>query len=448
MNNRIPRRTLVRLVSYAAAFLLILSALTIINVRRADAAELKLEYQYLKNVDDLSTHMQNVDSTLLKAMYSGSSSTLTSLSSKIWRDTGFAKECLTGLPISYLNLENTYKFLSQLGDYTQSLSGKMERGGTITAEERDNLVKFKEYSDQFLQEILAVQDGIKTGSISLAEVNSDIASQNADITAASFGDGFQEFESGFTAYPSLIYDGPFSDNAMKKEPEMTKSAPEVTEAQALAAANQALPEPRDLKKDHEAEGTMPAYCFSDGTATIGVTKNGGYINYIIIGREIDGQVLGTEDGIKHADDFLQKMKITDMKRTYHEISGGIMTINYAAVQGENTLYTDLIKVSVAMDNGEIVRFDARGYLTNHKERTDLTPALTRETAQREISSLLTVEKSSLCVIPSEGTEELFCYEFKCKTTANEDVLVYVNAKTGREEQILILYQHENGSLTI
>ena len=41
-----------------------------------------------------------------------------------------------------------------------------------------------------------------------------------------------------------------------------------------------------------------------------------------------------------------------------------------------------------------------------------------------------------------------CYELKCSDEKGREVKIYINADTGREEQILILMIDENGTLTI
>ena len=89
MQKTFSRRGIVRVVSFAAALILGLSFFCYTNLKRAQKAELQLEYQYLKNIDDLTTHMDNIDNTLLKLLYSGSPTTMTPLASKLWRETGF-----------------------------------------------------------------------------------------------------------------------------------------------------------------------------------------------------------------------------------------------------------------------------------------------------------------------------------------------------------------------
>lgn len=443
-------RTIVRITSFAIAILAVLSIFGFTNWKRAQAAERKLEYQYLKSIDDLGNYLDNIQNALTKTMYAGTEQTMTNLTSKLWRESGFAKECLAALPISTLNLEATYKYLSQLGDYAVSLSKKMSSGGTITEEERQNLVQMKEYASEFLQQVLITQDAIRTGSISFQEVSDDakgvVAATN---TNSHFSDGFAEFEEGFTSYPTLIYDGPFSDHILQKEPEMIKNLPEISKEEARQYAAKACGlSAEQLQDDTDEEGNMPSYCFTGENINLAVTKKGGLLSYYIKNRTVETQEKSAEECIYIAESYLETLGIPTMKYTYYEIDNNVITVNFAHVEGDVTCYTDLAKVSVAMDNAEIVRYDARGYITNHLTRTDLIPKISREEAQQSLSPMLNVKQVQTVLIPSEGLNEVLTYEFDCYSEQDEHVLVYINAETGQEQQILILYTDENGTLTL
>ena len=124
--------------------------------------------------------------------------------------------------------------------------------------------------------------------------------------------------------------------------------------------------------------------------------------------------LDSQGAIQKAQEYLENRGITSMKESYYSTSGGVCTINFAYQQGSVTCYTDLIKVGVALDNGEVVMFDARGYLMNHQDRALSSAALTKEQAQEKLSPYLTVQSASVALIPSDVGEENLCYEFLCK----------------------------------
>ena len=91
--------------------------------------------------------------------------------------------------------------------------------------------------------------------------------------------------------------------------------------------------------------------------------------------------------------------------------------------------------------------DARGYLVNHHDRTLQSPSITAEQAQQSLSDILTVDNTRLALIPTSGQNEVCVYEFLCTSPTEDRILSYINTQTGAEEQILILMQTPNGTLT-
>ena len=136
-----------------------------------------------------------------------------------------------------------------------------------------------------------------------------------------------------------------------------------------------------------------------------------------------------------------------MKETYYLKQQGILTINYAYEQNGVTMYPDLIKVKVALDNGEILGVETTGYLNSHEERTLPKVKITKEEAAKTINKNLEINATSLAIIPTEFKTELLCWEFKGKVDDTE-FLVYINAETGREEDILVIQNTPEGTLTM
>ena len=136
-----------------------------------------------------------------------------------------------------------------------------------------------------------------------------------------------------------------------------------------------------------------------------------------------------------------------MQESYYEKANGIATINFAYTQSNIICYSDLIKVKVALDNGEIVGFESHGYLMNHKHRTLPTPTLTAQQAKERVNRHLSIDTVQLTLIPKDSNREVLCFE--CKGNYNgHNFLIYINAENGREEQILMLIESEDGILTI
>ena len=193
---------------------------------------------------------------------------------------------------------------------------------------------------------------------------------------------------------------------------------------------------------------MSSYTFSseeDGVV-ISITKRGGYLSYMLGSSYAGVSKLSAEEAIERGVEYLESHGINNMKESYYSINDGICTVNYAYVQNGVICYPDLIKVSVAMDTGKVISVDARGYLVNHFARTDVNPVLTSENAAKSLSPYLTVKDVKTAVIPTDSGKEVLCYEFWCEGTGNEELLVYINAATGEEENIFFLLYSDNGIL--
>ena len=448
--NTISRRGLVRIISFITALVIVLAALSLVSYNRAKSAELKLEYSYLRAVENLNDHMSSIDSTLTKGKYATTAAMLESLANKLKSDTQGAKDNISQLPLEALNLEHTYQFLSQLGEYALSLSHKVSKGEQITEEELNNMETLEQYCKSLREQVMILEDSVQAGTVSFREITKQLSSEDlSNIQSVQVMDGFKEYEEDFSSFPSLIYDGPFSDHLMQKKSEMLKGVSDVTRAEARKTAAKVAQMRADLMEDAgDDNGIMPTYNFMSESASVSVTKAGGMPVYLLKNRNVDDIKISKENAVKLARQYLTTIGIGSLTESYYEIAGNIITVNFAYLQNDITVYADLIKVSVAMDNGEILGFDARGYLTNHTDRNIASPKISLDAARKNVSPKLTIKKEKMAIIPSTSLTEKLCYEFLCTGQDGENILVYINADTGAEEEILILLIDENGTLTI
>jgi len=126
----------------------------------------------------------------------------------------------------------------------------------------------------------------------------------------------------------------------------------------------------------------------------------------------------------------------------------ILLVNFASTDGDYICYPDLVKAEIALDTGEIVGFEAAGYIINHSQRSLPQCAITYERAREMVSPALSVISENLCIIPTSGKSEVCCYELKCENERGDHYLVYVNTQTGEQEKIIRLIESESGTLTM
>ena len=163
-------------------------------------------------------------------------------------------------------------------------------------------------------------------------------------------------------------------------------------------------------------------------------------------RDIGEQNLNYEDANKIGQKFLAEKGFSNMKETYYLKNSGILTINYAYEQNGVIIYPDLIKLKIALDDGEILGIETTGYLNCHTERNLDKIKITKEQAKEKINKNLEIISEGLAIIPTEYQTEILCWEFKGKIKERE-FLVYINVETGIEEDILLIVNTPNGTLT-
>ena len=408
------------------AVILVLGGTTVSGYMQASKYKMNLNYNYQRAVTDLGDCVDNIENTLNKSIYANTPTQQNGLAAKLMRETSMAKAALGILPLESGNLANVNKFISQVGDFSMALSSKISAGGSISEEESASMENLEQYAKKLKEGLDGIQPDFDAGPVDAS---------------------FQQAADDFTDYPSLIYDGPFSDHIGQQEPKLLAGQSEVPQGNAQNNAASFLGVTQDkLTHTQDSAGGLPTYNFDCGTIRISVTKAGGVVSAMTDGREI-GEIRLDADGARTAaQGFLEAKGIQNMKESYYVINDGICTINYAYSQDGVTCYPDLVKVAVALDTGGIVEYNATGYIMNHTDRGELTPKITQEEAQKSVSPRLKVESGSLALIPTPGLNEVLCYEFQC-TGENEDrVLVYINASTGMEEQIFILMQSDSGVL--
>lgn len=458
MEIKLTKRTFVRWVSFVIAIIMVGFGFGYNNYNKYQTARTTISYDYMKNISNLSTHLQNIDNDLLKLQLSSSPEMMALISSKIWRESGYAKGIISSLPLGSINLENTNKFLSQVGDYCQSIAQTAITDKTVLNEFYQNIATLNEYSSTMLTDVLVLNDAVQTGSVNVFQTTSNLNPIfNNAPTFGNIDDGFVEFEEGFTAYPTLIYDGPFSDHIMQRQPLLLEKQTAITQDEAKQkVASITGSHINNVTITNDEDSIMPSYGFSVGSNEFSITKKGGFLSYMISGRTVATSSLTTRQAQAKADEFIEHLiQVTSpdaniqLIPSYYEITNNVITFNYVTMQSGVMVYTELVKIGIALDTGDIHSFDSRGYIVNHYDRSseELTAVIPLDVAQATISPTLKVEKSQLAIIPSSGLNEILCYEFLCSFN-DQKVLVYINAKTNKEEQVLILLEDKNGQLTL
>ena len=411
-----------------------------------------LEYIYIKSLNELSDYISNLEVTLEKGVYANTITQQQGLANKIMIETMGAKSSLEQLPLNYDEVLNINKFISQTSEYANFLSGNILRGKTISNEELENLKNLGSYAKSVNLDLINLIQKINSNPLNIKKLSND-KSRTLDLkkTGESFDFkmGFKEIDDGFADYPSLIYDGPFSDHLTRMTSKFLEGKSEISLEDAKNVISDKLfIEKNNIEYLSDIEGNLPCYKFKTPIGETLITKFGGYIKSIMAEPRINQINLDFDRAQISAQVFNRKLGLYNLKERYYMVSNGVCTINYAFCKDNVIYYKDLIKVGVSLENGSIVSFDATGYLMNHITRDNPTCLISENEARKNVSKRLEIIRSTLAYIPTKGSSEALCYEFECKGENKDRVLVYINTQTGLEEQIYILMESDNGTLVM
>ena len=252
---------------------------------------------------------------------------------------------------------------------------------------------------------------------------------------------------------TLIYDGPFSENIENMEAYMLKDAPELTKEQAKKRAEQFLGDRGGgLRFENETKNTaIESYTFGKEEnghhIAVSITKRGGYVLYFLENRDVRSSNYDITAATEKARQFLELHGFEDMTDSYYETVDNVATINFAYTQNGVKCYSDLIKLRVDLETGDVIGMECNGYLMNHRMRDVTSVSLDTEQAKACVSTHLNVTAVSLAIIPKDSMREVLCYEFK-GSYMDKNFIVYINAESGIEEEILLLIESPTGVLTI
>lgn len=400
---------------------------TIAAQQRIIDAQTESAYHALANdLNDLNVTLKKLEAAATPARLSKGFSDVRRLSAGAVRAASL-------LPGVYGEQSPLMQFLTRAGDYAETLLDRVLNGQMLTEEQLSSLSELGTCCDTLSK---TYDDGCSSG---------DYPTGGSDGFYADAAD-----EESIANYPSLLYDGPFSESSEAAE---ARGLPAETIDEATAAERvRALFPDRTLTFDGRTEGTIATYDFSGAdNFCVSITERGGELLYFMSEPQGDSNAPPNDAESERlhaaASGWLKAHGFGEMSPSYAQYYAGTVVLNYAAVQDGVILYADLVKVYVDRDTAAVIGMDAQNYRFHHRPRTPETPLLSEQDARDRVSDALTIEEVSLALIPKCNTLEVLCYECKC-TRGDTFFIVYINAQTGAEEEIFEVINSDEGDLVV
>lgn len=422
--------------------------------------ETDLNNRYQRAFYDLLTGTQNLEVLLGKSLVVGGREQSSAIFASIWQEAMAAQANLGQLPVSTQFTERTAKFLTQAADYANTILRRAGTGSPVDREHWERLNQLYNQAAVLNRELFKVEARVAANGAHFWEIPRVIAAKGgiAQMSLPRAHSDFRAINREMQTYPTLIYDGPFSDHLERKEP-LGLTGATVSSAtarnRALSFIDRVPGTSYTARVAGTVKGRIPAYRVditgrrsgADEKATFLISRKGGHPVLLLVDRDIGGRRIDMAEAQRRAEDFLKRLGHRGMRLTYRIRQNGTATFNFAGEEQGAIIYPDLVKVTVALDNGRVIGMDAAGYLMAHHRRGTFKPALTLEQARSFISPHLKVDRARLAVIPTDAGQEKLTYEFR-GTTGPNTFLVYIDAVNGEEAKILKLIGTPAGTLVM
>ncbi|MGM0409751.1 MAG: germination protein YpeB [Bacillota bacterium] len=418
--------------------------------------EIYLGNSYQRSFYEMVENIEQIQVNLAKAMVANSPAQNVLSLTKVWRSADLAQADLSQLPLSESTLYDTSKFLNQAGDYAHVLAQKNVKGELLNQKNREELQKLRKYSAQLSDALHQLEGKIFDDKINWSELVNRTADELGDSKNNFIAQNIDDAEEEMEKYPILIYDGPFSDHIKDMEPRAIEGKEvdrENVRKKAVDLLNIIGSKEVEIKDIREIKGKIVGYTVDLETIeghiyNIDFSKKGGKIINIVSSRGSQEINFSQKNAIEKGKKFLESIGYKNMNSTFFEIKDNIAYISYAFEQEDVILYTDIIDLQVCLEDNRVMGMDALSYLVAHHDRNLEKVKISSNEAKKIASGKLNkVDSVQLALIPKSGLKEVLTYEVRGEV-GNEVYLIYINALTGEEEQILQLISSSNGTFSI
>lgn len=353
-----------------------------------------------------------------------------------------AEQCLSTLSVSGAAMSSTIKFCNQVGDYSLYLLRKLDGGESLSETDYSTLDKLYESTYELGTRLSEVSGKIVAGEYSFSMLGKEDDAFSATVS---------DIADGAIEYPSLIYDGPFSDGLEDPSP-VALEGEEITAEQGAEILKRYLSdyEVTEVSCDGELGGFIECYSYSFSAGSVHgnamLSKKGGALVMADVNDTVADPKYTKEQGVELAEQYCEKIGIDNMSAVWACVTDSELYVNLCYEEDGIIFYPDMVKVKISLETGKVTGYEAREYIYNHTERdADYNVTVTEEEALAAGYGEMSVESVRLAVIPLDAGGEKLTYEVY-GTVDGYGFFVYVDAATGNAVRVLQVIDSDEGEL--
>ena len=410
---------------YAAAVFAVLSVWSAVSYTTIESYRLQEQVASGRAFEQTVSSVDALGDALQKSLYATDGAMCAGICSEIYADALSAEASLAALPFSTQELENISGYLNTAGDYAYTLCHEASQDG-FTPEQVETLTSLSDKARQLSEQLEALRTGMNDRGISMDYRVTRLSNIGADIDRLSSSLLTLDTDMGSMEAPQ--YDGKYT--LSPDTPHSTKSAEDTrkTAAEFLGV------DPAELRPEYEySDGRR---CWSAGSVSVTVGDNG--VETMEDSRLVSESSVSPADAEKAAAEFLSSHGFDKAQPENSGYYGSSIRFGFTCGDTDAVCGDGCIKVTVALDDGSITGFDCRECYLHRSSEFTAEWAVSPEEAAEALPESLTLNGTRKTVIKTAGGSYAGCYELSCTDPSGQEVKIYVNASTGRQQEIKIV----------
>ncbi|WP_100331435.1 germination protein YpeB [Bacillus xiapuensis] len=410
--------------------------------REKNAVLINAENSYQRAFHDLSYGVNRIHDQIGATLAMNSRKSISPALADVWRLTSEAQSDVGQLPLTLLPFNKTEEFLGNIGEFSYKAAVRDLEKEPLTKEEYNHLKKLHKQSADIQNELQKVQHMVLKDNLRWMDVELALATEK-EGTDNTIIDGFKTVEKKSEGYSDTnvnTFPGQGKDLENKRLKALNDKPVSKQEAVSKAKAFTGFKDADQIKVTKSGKGSDFSFYSvnmrnkNGDEATMDLTRKGGHPIWFIVNREISQPKISLNEANNRAAAFLKQHKFKNVELLDSAQYDHVGLFTFVGVQDGIRIYPEMLKVKVALDNGQIVGVTASEYIENRSDRQLPKPALTEKQAIRSLNSNVQVQDKRLAVIKNDLNQEVLCYEF-LGTLGDETYRIMINAKDGTEEQV-------------
>lgn len=417
-----------------------------VQTRQKNQLALQAENKYMAAFHRLKWTSENIEERTARLMATNDLALQQSLLADIRVFSAQAVENMSGLPLANMNTPKITNFLNTLRERSDEYHYKLNLGTPLSPQEWDSLAELRKQAVYFENELANLAGLVGSNMIRWRDTARVTGPAQSGKAVTPITRSVLQMDGGLPVTP-----GEEAALAPGRGPlarPKSDLGPKVGPAEAAAAILRFIDEPLKAEPKltgqpdpNDRTGMLTLYFFdaqkANGTPlSFGVSTYGGHIVFMIDGRPVRDRQFTREQLVDRARQMLRRWGYATADFVSAMENDGTQVMAFAPRENGVTAETDLVKVSLAMDNAELVGFDARNYWVNRHERTATAPRLSAAEAKTRLSPRLLVQGDpTLTIVADRRGSERLTWKFVGQFV-DQWYHVYVDALNGQEVNVL------------